>query len=234
LTRNIFTDMAKKDDADKSIQNVEETLTRTEKFLEKNYKPMLYGLVILIAIIGLLWLVRSMGNKRNKTAQAEMFAAEQYFAADSMKLALEGSGNDLGFLDVIDNYGGTKAGKLAHFYSGVCYMHLGNYQNAIDHFKKYNLKDEIIAPEAIALTGDAYVELGQTDKALSLYLDAAEMADNAFHSPIYLMKAGELYEDKGNLEKALEIYNQIKDQYPESSEGRSIEKYIARVKMLMK
>lgn len=226
--------MTKKTDDNKGIQNVESTLTKTEQFLEDNYKPILYGLSVIIVLIGLVWLVKIMGNKRSAEAQKQMFAAEQYFAQDSMRLALDGGGNDLGFLDIIDSYGGTKAGKLANFYAGICYMHLGEYQNAIDHLKKYTTKDEVIAPEAIALTGDAYVELGQTDKGLTLYIKAAEMADNAFHTPIYLMKAGEIYEEKGEYNKALEIYNKIKDKYPDSTEGRNIEKYIARVKMLIK
>jgi len=226
--------MTKKTDDNKGIQNVESTLTKTEQFLEDNYKPILYGLSIVIVLIGLIWLVKFMGNRRSMEAQAQMFAAEQYFAQDSMRLALDGGGNDLGFLDIIDSYGGTKAGKLANFYAGACYMHLGEYQNAIDHLKKYSIKDEVIAPEAIALTGDAYVELGQTDKGLTLYIKAAEMADNAFHTPIYLMKAGEIYEEKGEYNKALDIYNKIKDKYPDSTEGRNIEKYIARVKMLIK
>jgi tetratricopeptide (TPR) repeat protein len=227
--------MAKKNDANKGIQNVEHTLTKTEQFLEDNYKPMLYGLAVVMVIIGLVWLVKFMGNKRNKEAQAHMFAAEQYFGQDSLKLALNGDGgNNDGFLDIIDSYGGTKAGKLAQFYAGACYIQLGEFQNAIDHLKKYTIKDEIIAPQAIALTGDAYVELGEKDKGINLYLKAAEMAANSFHSPLYMMKAGELYEMKGDLKKALEIYNKIKDLYPESTEGRNIDKYIARVNVLMK
>lgn len=226
--------MAKKHDANKGIQNVEETLTRTEQFLEDNYKPLLYALGVVVVLIGLIWLVKFMGERRNKEAQVEMWRAEQYFAQDSFRLALNGSGNDLGFLDVIDSYGGTKAGKLCHFYAGACYLYLGEYQNAIDHLKKYNIKDEVIAHEAVAMTGDAYVELGQTDKGIEYYLEAADMASEAFHTPIYLMKAGELYEDKGSYDKALEVYNRIKDEYPESNEGRMIEKYIARVKTLTK
>jgi tetratricopeptide (TPR) repeat protein len=226
--------MAKKHDANKGIQNVEETLTKTEQFLEDNYKPMLYGLAAIIVIIGAIWLIKIYGNKRNKEAQAEMYVAEQYFTQDSMKLALNGGGNNLGFLDIIHSYGRTKAGKLSSFYAGACYMQLGEFENAIKYLKKYTTKDEIIAPEAVALTGDAYVELGQTDKGISLYLKAAEMAGNAFHTPIYLMKAAIMYETNGKFEKALELYEKIKDQYPESTEGRSIDKYIARVNLLIK
>lgn len=226
--------MAKKNDANKGIQNIEQTLTQTEQWLEDNYKPLLYGLTVIIVLVGLVWLIKFMGNRRNKDAEAQMFAAEQYFAQDSMKLALNGGGNNLGFMDIINTYGRTKAGKLAQYYAGVCYMQLGQYQNAIDHFKKYTIKDEILAPQAVALTGDAYVELGQNEKGINLYLKAAEMAGDSFHTPLYLMKAGEMYETIGNQQKALDVYNKIKDQYPDSAEGRSIDKYIARLKVLMK
>jgi tetratricopeptide (TPR) repeat protein len=57
------------------------------------------------------------------------------------------------------------------------------------------------------------------------------MADNSFHSPIYLMKAGIIYESEGKYEDALKLYEKIQDKYPESNEGRSIEKNIARVKL---
>jgi len=226
--------MAKKQDANKGIQNVEETLTKTEQFLEDNYKPMLYVLAAVIVIIGAIWLIKIYGNKRNKEAQSEMYVAEQYFAQDSMKLALNGGGNNLGFLDIIHSYGRTKAGKLSSFYAGACYMQLGEFENAIKYLKKYTTQDEILAPEAVALTGDAYVELGQTDKGIALYLKAAEMAGNAFHTPIYLMKAATMYETTGSFDKALELYKKIKDQYPESTEGRTIDKYIARVNLLIK
>jgi TolA-binding protein len=57
------------------------------------------------------------------------------------------------------------------------------------------------------------------------------MADDAFHSPIYLMKAGMLYETEGKFIDALNVYEKIKTKYPDSNEGRSIDKYIARVKL---
>ena len=46
------------------------------------------------------------------------------------------------------------------------------------------------------------------------------------------MKAGELYEMNGNYAEALKIYERIKDEYPESTEGITIDKYIARAKLL--
>jgi hypothetical protein len=48
------------------------------------------------------------------------------------------------------------------------------------------------------------------------------------------MKAAELYELDGKYPDALKLYERIKDEYPTSTEGSSIEKYIARVKLLSK
>ncbi|MEZ5020451.1 MAG: hypothetical protein R2756_10100 [Bacteroidales bacterium] len=40
-----------------------------------------------------------------------------------------------------------------------------------------------------------------------------------------------LHETNGKWADALKLYERIQDEYPESNEGRSIDKYIARVKL---
>jgi len=223
--------MSKKKESAKGIENVEQTLTKTEQFLEQNYKPLLYVLVAAVVLVGIVWLIRMRTNKQNEEALSQMFMAEEYFAQDSLRLALYGDGNNLGFIDIADEYKSTKSGKLANFYAGSCLMHMGEFEEAMDYLNRYNIKDEILAPEAKGLIGDAKVELGDTDEGIKYYLEAAAMADNSFHTPIYLMKASMLRESDGDYAGALELYQQIKDKFPESNEGRNIEKYIARVKM---
>ena len=223
--------MSKKKESAKGIENVEQTLTKTEQFLEQNYKPLLYVLVGAVVLVGIVWLIRMRTNKQNDEALSQMFMAEEYFAQDSIQLALYGDGNNLGFIDIANEYKMTKSGKLANFYAGSCLMHMGQFEEAMDYLNKYTVKDEILAPEAKGLIGDAKVELGDTDEGIKYYLEAAEMADNSFHTPIYLMKAGMLRESDGDYSGALKLFQQIKDKFPESNEGRNIDKYIARVKM---
>lgn len=223
--------MSKKKETAKGIENVEQTLTKTEQFLEQNYKPLLYVLVVAVVLVGIVWLLRMYTHKQNEEALSQMFMAEQYFGEDSLKLALYGDGNNLGFIDIAQEYKRTKSGRLANFYAGACLMHLGQYEEAVSYLNKYNLDDEVLAPQAKGLIGDARVELGNYSAGIKTYLEAAEMAENSFHSPIYLMKAGMLYESDGSYAEALRLYEQIKQKYPESNEGRSIDKYIARVKM---
>jgi tetratricopeptide (TPR) repeat protein len=215
------------------LKNVEETLTKTEQFLEQNYKPLLYVLGTIVVIVGLFWLAKMYLNNRNNEAQSQMFQAEKYLEMDSLSLALYGDGNYLGFLDIADDYKFTRSGNLARYSAGICYLHLGQYQDAIDMLARYSRKDRMIGSLAIGATGDALVELGDPDKGIEKYLEAAEYAKNAFNTPLFLMKAAELYELNGNHAEALKIYERIRDEYPESTEGSSIEKYIARVKLLI-
>ncbi len=215
------------------LKNVEQTLTKTEQFLEQNYTLLLYILGAVVVLVGLFWLAKMYLNKRNDEAQSQMYQAERYLEMDSLNLALYGDGNYLGFLDITDDYKFTKSGNLARYSAGICFLQLGQYQDAIDLLEKYSKKDKVLGSLAIGATGDAWVELGDTEKGIAKYIEAAEYAANSFNTPLFLMKAGELYEMDGKYGEALKLYERIKTEYPESTEGSSIEKYIARVKLLM-
>jgi tetratricopeptide (TPR) repeat protein len=224
----------KKDVNPQTISSVEETLTKTEQFLEANYKSLLIVLGVIVVLVGLVWLGKIYLNKRNDEAQSQIYQAERYLEIDSLKLALNGDGNYLGFLDIAKNYKFTNTGNLARYSAGICYLHLGDYQEAIDYLNKYTKKDKVIGSLAIGAIGDAYVELGNTEKGISKYLEAADYAKNSFNTPIFLMKAAELYELSSKYTEALKLYQRIENEYPESTEGMTMDKYIARVKMLMK
>jgi tetratricopeptide (TPR) repeat protein len=223
----------KKEENPQAISNVEESLSRTEHFLEQNYKPLLTVLVIIIVLVGLVWLGRMYMNKRNDEAQSQMYQAERYLEMDSLNLALNGDGNYLGFVDIADEYKFTTAGNLARYSAGICHLHLGNYEDAIEYLDKYKKKDKVLGSLAIGATGDAYVELGDLATGAEKYIEAAGYAENSFNSPIFLMKAAGLYELDNKYDRALEIYETIQAKYPESTEGTTVDKYIARVKVLM-
>lgn len=218
----------------KSLKNVEETLSKTEQFLEQNYRSLIYVLAGIIVIVGLFWLAKIYLNKRGDEAQAQMYQAQKYLESDSLKLALNGDGNYLGFLDIAKDYKFTSSGNLALYSAGICYLHLGQFQDAIDFLSKYSKKDKVIGALALGATGDAYVELGDLQKGVAKYIEAADFGSNAFNTPIFLMKAGEIYELTNKYADALKMYERIQNEFPESTEGTSIDKYIARVKLLMK
>lgn len=224
---------SKKGENPQTISNVEETLSKTEHFLEENYKTLLTVLGVLIALVGVVWLGRIYLNNRNQEAQAQMFQAERWLEMDSLSLALNGDGQYPGFLEIADDYKMTKAGNLARYSAGICYLHLGQFEDAIEYLDKYKTKDKVLGSLSIGAIGDAYVEMGDTRRGAEKYLEAANYAENSFNTPIFLMKAAEIHELDKNYDQALELYERIRKEYPESTEGTSIDKYIARVRILM-
>jgi len=217
-----------------NLTEVESALTKTEQFLESNQKliSIVIGAIVVVAI-GYLALNKFYIEPRTKDAQDQMFAAQNYFEKDSFNLALNGDGNNLGFLDIIDDFGSTEAGNLANYYAGVSYLHMGQFDKAIEHLKKFDTDDALLGPISVGAQGDAQLELGKTEKALDLYTEAYKMNDNILTAPIYMLKAAEILESTNKTADALKIYEAIKLKFPESNEGRNIDKYIARAKVKM-
>jgi tetratricopeptide (TPR) repeat protein len=217
-----------------NLTEVESALTKTEQFLETNQK--LIGIVIgaiVVVAVGYLGLNKFYLEPRSISAQEQMFMAQNYFEKDSFNLALNGDGNNPGFLDIIDDYGSTDAGNLANYYAGVSYLQMGQFDNALEYLGKFDTKDLLLGPVSVGAQGDAQLELGKTEKALDLYTEAYKMNDNELTAPIYMLKAGELLESTNKQAEAVKIYETIKLKYPETNEGRSIDKYIARAKAKM-
>jgi tetratricopeptide (TPR) repeat protein len=157
-----------------------------------------------------------------------MAKAQALFAVDSFKVALDGKGDVVGFKEIASEYSITSSGNLAEAYAGICYYKLGQYDNAIKYLSQFDGEDNYFTTSIIGLIGDAYVEMGKNKDAVDYFVKAADK-ENEVLSAVFLKKAGKVYEALGKPEKALEVYTQIKDNYPKSSEASDIEKYIARV-----
>jgi len=227
--------MAKKTDkTEEKIAAVEHALDKGEQFFEKNKNLIFYVLLGIIIVVGGIFAYKKfiLGPKE-LDAQSQMFAAEQYFEKDSLKLAINGDGTNPGFIQIVDEFGSTKSGNLAKYYLGICYLKTGEFQQAIDNLESFSSDDQIIGPMAIGATGDAYLELGNTQKALDNYLKAAKKKDNDFTAPMFMLKAGWAYEILGQYDKAIELYEKIQKEHFRSFESRDVEKYIARAKGLM-
>jgi tetratricopeptide (TPR) repeat protein len=226
--------MSKKKVTDQDqFEAVENALSKTERYIEENQKSLtIIVLAIIIIVGGYLGYKRFVMTPKEKEAQSQMWMAEQYFARDSFNLALNGDGNYLGFLDIIEEYSITKSANLANYYTGISYLHLGEYELAIEYLKQFESDDKMVTPIAFGAIGDAYVELGNLSDALVFYKKAVNTSENEFTTPIYLMKVAFVHEQNSDYAKALEVYERIKTNFPNSAEGRQIEKYIARIKVL--
>ncbi len=222
----------KKTQQEDNLQELESALTKTERFIEDNQNMITYvvGGIILVVILFLGFSKFYLQPKEDE-ALSQMFMAENYFEKDSFNLAINGDGNYLGFLDIIDEYGITKSANRAKYYAGISYLHLGQYEDALDYLQEFKTDDLLLAPIVEGAQGDALLELGETDDALKQYKKAISASDNELTTPVYMMKAASLLETMDELEDALALYEELKEKYPTSTEGTNIDKFIARVKL---
>jgi tetratricopeptide (TPR) repeat protein len=222
--------MAKKGNkTDDQFAQIEETLSKTEQYIENNQENLVRIVGAIVVVIALF-----IGYQKlyiapmEQEAQADMFMAELYFQKDSFNLALNGDGQYLGFIDIADEYSSTKPGKLANYYAGLSYLNTGDFENAIEYLDDFSSDDIILSSLALGCIGDAYMELEDADNALSYYEDAASYTKNEFTTPRYMLKQAMIHESNGDYADALALYKGIEADYKSSREGNGIEKYIAR------
>ena len=216
--------------------NVEEALTQSEAFLIKNKKSIIGVVVALVVIVaGVVMYKHLYAEPREEKAQTALFKGEQYFEADMYEQALNGDSLTYkGFLNVAEEYSGTKAANLAKAYAGLCYAQLGKYDEALKMLDGFNSNDQMVAPAILGAMGNCYAQLGQLDKAASTLLSAADKADNSTLSPIFLKQAGEILVKQGKYDDAINAYTKIKDDYFDSYVTFDIDKYIEQAKLIKK
>lgn len=210
-----------------------EPLDRMQGFWEQNKKRIMTIAAVVIVICGgwILYKKYFVEPKEERAADA-MFKAEQYFQQDSLNLALNGDGQNKGFLYIIKNFDGSKSANLAHFYAGVIYLRNHDYNNAIKHLKDFDTDAKQIQMLAYGRLADAYSEIGKKDDAVDYYKKAGHyFPKDDINSSEFLFRAAYLLEAMGKNSNALELYKEIRDKYPRTEKGYSIDKYIYRLNM---
>ncbi|MEG1611503.1 MAG: tetratricopeptide repeat protein [Alistipes sp.] len=208
-------------------------MNKTELFFEKNSKKLTYALLGLIVLAALIFGYRALIAAPRVEKAADLIAQAQYrfeAATPDYKLALEGDDNGAGFLDVVEQYGSTPSGNLAKHYAGICYLKLGELDNAAEYLAKYSavkgIPGALINAQNLGLQGDIAVDKADYAKAVKLFVEASKAAENDLTAPMYLQKAGMAEQAQGNTAKAVEFYQRVLDDYPSSAAAREAEKLL--------
>jgi tetratricopeptide (TPR) repeat protein len=224
--------MAKKETNQDILENAEISAEKVEGFehsVEKNPKIIIGVLGALILVVGGYFGFRYYIDSQNNQAQADMFQAVRYFETDSLNLAMKGDGNNLGFEQIIEDYGMTDAANLANFYAGVISLKQGKFQLAVFYFEGFKSNDLLVQAKAYSLRGDAYMELKDFENAAKYYNQAANYKPNKFFTPGYLMKEALAYEKLNQNDKAIKAYDRIITEFWDSSEYQNARKFKARL-----
>lgn len=221
----------KKVEKEEVLIDLVETRDSAQSYFEKNQFKVLGAIGLLALLIGAVAAYFMLyKSPRDAKAMSAMYKAEQQFERDSFALALESPGGGFdGFLDIIDNYSGTKAGNLAKYYAGVSYLNLGQYDNAIEYLESFNASGTVLPITRLGAIGDAYSEKGDFDNAINFYKKAVGSKANEFLTPYYLNKLALLAEKQGNAEEAANYFKQIQDKFPGTEASSSAKRYLSKI-----
>jgi len=211
---------------------IQESYSPAASFLEKYQTVLLYVLGGIVVLVAGYWLYKYMivGPKQQE-AVAAMWQAQTLFEQDSFRMALENPGGGFdGFQALADKYSGTPAGSTASYCAGICYLHLGDYDNAISYLEKSSPDGELLPTMRFGALGDAYSEKKDFASALKHYDKAVDATENELLAAYYLKKLGMLNEFQGNKDAAIKAYERLRTDYPNQSsqDWREVEKYIYR------
>lgn len=208
-------------------------VAQAKDFWTRNSKVILGVGSALVILVGGYFVYKNFFQKpKELKAVDEMYKAEEYYRLDSSRQALNGDGQNLGFLAIIDKYGSTAAGNLAHFYAGVCYGKLNDNANVIKHLEKFDGNGAMqIQQRAYKLLGDAYADSGNPKEGLEYYKKAARYfpedkaaTAEALLSAAYL--ADRVLKDQ---KEAIALYTELKEKHPEQPYGDQADKYLAQL-----
>ena len=210
-------------------QALAEKLHGAENWMERHPKTTIGILAAVVLIVGGFFGYRYFKDNQESEAQREMFQAIYYFESDSLDLALNGDGNNLGFIDIIDDYGITDAAKLANYYAGAAFLKQGKFEVARLYLEDFNSNDLLVQARAYSLIGDTYMEENNYQEAARYYDKAANYKPNKYFSPTYLMKAALAFEKNNEQDKAIAAYDKIINEYHDSPEFQEARKFKAKL-----
>ena len=205
-------------------------LDNVQAFYEKNKKTISTVTTIVLGAVVLYFGYTKLykGPAEEKAATALSYP-QLYLQSDSLNMALNGDGKNLGFIKIAKKYDGTAAGNLAHYYEGICYLKMGDYKNAIKSLKDFDGKGTMVGAMASGLLGDAYMESGDNAKAIESYKKATTDKNDGLITPMYLYHLGMAYSAANNGNDAKAAFKRIRDEYPRSMQARDVDKELARL-----
>lgn len=185
--------------------------------------------LVLLAVVGFFAYQKLYKEPAETKAASEIAFAQQSMQLDSLTLALNGDAAHQGFVKIAKKYSGTKAGNLANYYAGLCYLQLGDAQNAIKYLKEFDNEGTSLKYVAAGALGDAYMEAGKTKEGIEHYQTAVGDKENIIVTPMYLYRLAIAYETDKQNEKAIAAFKRIRDEFPQSAQARETDKNLARL-----
>jgi tetratricopeptide (TPR) repeat protein len=205
----------------------------TRQWIDNNTKVLSYigiGIVGLM-IIGFLW-TKSRSDS-NEKATAMLAKITVYYDEGRYDLAINGVPQEgtQGLQAIVDEHGSTQAGEIARLYLANSYFALKNYDKALSAYDGISVSDKMITASAYAGMASCYEAKNDFSNAASYFEKAASKNMTNVQGPENLQRSAMNYAAAGKKEKAVDLLQTLKKEFPSSPYARDVERYIAQYSM---
>jgi tetratricopeptide (TPR) repeat protein len=195
---------------------------RAQTFLDQNRKLISsVGVGVLIVIVA-GWAYLNNQRERNENATTYLGNILRSFDESRYDIAINGipQQNVRGLKWIVDEYGSTPSGEQAKLYLADCYMALGRHEEALRLFEDADLADRGLRATALAGAGACWEALGDYQKSSEYFERAYRVDDEGVLAHEYLYHAAANLARAGREERAKELMNLLKKEYPDSPRVR--------------
>ena len=237
-SRNKTESQGEKSQTAEVFDSLDYTANKSEQWILKNQNKIFSVIALIsLSVLSYLGYQRFIIEPKETEAISELNQAQYFFElalvsneSDSLfNLALNGAQGKYGFLDIVDEYSGTKASNLANYSIGMSYLNLKEYDKAIIYLEKFNSDDILLKSISLGTIGDCFSELNQPKKAYEYYQKAFKHNENIYTTPKYLFKAALIGSELGEYKSAISYLNRIKEEFPDSYESSLVEVQLGRI-----
>jgi tetratricopeptide (TPR) repeat protein len=203
-------------------KEVEEIIPLGKRFVDfftNNLKESISVLCVFLIIVAFIFFWNLYSTSLEKKSLVIFTDAFQYYSsavekgnpADYQTAALK-------LNDLINKYPKTSIGKISLLYLGNCYFWLKDYHNADKYYKLFldnsSKKEKFLRKFSYEGLGYASEQSGKYDQAVEYFKKATE--EEVVFNDIGLMNLARAYEEVNRKDKAIEIYNKVIKDYPQS------------------
>lgn len=187
-----------------------------------NNRQTIVGAIVAVIVLVAAALGMNYWNQINEVkAQTLLAKAETLFEADNFEAALNGDDINfiMGFEELNEQYGSTKAGNLAAYYAAVCAFEIADYEKASAFINSFDVPDGILGVSPLNLKASILEQNGNLEEAAATFVKAAEWVENDATTPFNLLEAAESYIAAENDSKAIAILERIIKDFGQSAQA---------------
>ncbi len=210
-----------------------ETYFKLKTFFEDNQKTIMIvaGSIVVVILLAIYLVNRS--KEREVESTTLLGKVIGLYEQGQYQQAIDGvpARNIKGLKYIAEEFGSTESGEAAKILLANAYFNLGKIDDALKYYEDYAGDNKLFKMTSFAGLAACYESKGDKVQAAEYYLKAAKVADSEIYTPEYLLYSARLFAEIGQKDKSKKLIEQIKKEFPNSSQARDYERFVAEYQL---